>query len=310
MFKKLWEWIKHPHGWQLLLFYIFTAICIAGAIVFSIVGLDKSYGFVTYIFYALAAVTFGYTIYTLIIFVPKLKQNTVTLIKKNGFTNRLYEQYGFRTIIFAIVSLIISLGNAVINGTIGIIYFSVWYCALGGYYLLLSTMRGGVLLYHRKKKKYSENESETQVKIRETKTYRMCGIWLILLPVALSAAIWEMVASDRAFVHAGIMIYAAAAYTFYKVTMSIINFFKARKGDEITVRAIRNVNLADALVSILALQTAMFHEFSPEESLGFANAIMGAIVCALTAAIGIFMLVKGSIKIKKLKAEEEALNEQ
>lgn len=303
MFRKLWEWLRHPHGWALVLFYIFAAICIAGAIAFTVI--DIGYDVLAYVFYALAAVALAYTVYTLVLFIPRCKQNIVALIRKNGFTNKMYEQYGFRTVVFALVSLTLSLANALLNGVTGIVYLSLWYIALGAYYLLLFVMRGGVLLSHRKKGKAAKTETPTQIKVREFKAYRVCGILLVLLPLALSFAILEMIVSDRAFVRAGMMIYVTALYTCYKVTMAIRNIFKARKNDDATVQAIRNVNLADALVSVLALQTAMFHEFAGGESIGYANAITGAVVCALTAALGIFMIVKGSACVKKLQTEKD-----
>ena len=71
-----------------------------------------------------------------------------------------------------------------------------------------------------------------------------------------------------------------------------------------TVRASKNINLADAMVSILALQTAMFHEFGTgmgDFNIGTMNAITGAVVCALTAAIGIFMIVYTTLIIRKCK---------
>ncbi|MDE6189738.1 MAG: hypothetical protein K2G37_05585 [Clostridia bacterium] len=309
MLKKLWQWIKNPRGLLLIPLYLFSACVIACAIVLSVVGQDKGYDVLAYIFYVLAAVMLGYCIYTIVVIAPRIKENTLKLIKKNSFTNRLYEHYGFRTIIFAVISLAISAANAIFNGTVGIIYLSVWYLSLGAYYFLLALMRGGVLVYHKNKKKYEKSESETKIKIREIKSYRRCGALLILLPLALSFAIMEIVASGKAFVHSGIMIYVSALYTVYKVAASIKNFFKARKGDEATVKAIRNVNLADALVSVFALQTAMFHEFSPEESFGLQNAIVGAVVCALTAAIGIYMIIYATLEIKKVKLEEVSQNE-
>lgn len=299
--QKLREWIKNPHGWTLVLFYVVTAISVAGAIVFSVIGQD--YYFIAYVFYALAAITFGYTVYTVVLFVPKVKRKIIGKLQKYEFTNRLYEQYGFRTVVFAVFSLIISLLNAVFYGVMGIWSLSIWYGAIAAYYFMLASIRGGILLYHRKRKKLSDVETDEQLKIREVKRYRTCGILLILLPLALSGVILETVLHERAFVKTGILIYVAAAYTTYKVTMAIVNFVKARKSDEMTVRAIRNVNLADALVSILALQTAMFHEFSQEVNLGFANALTGTVVCALTVTIGIIMLVKGSMQIKRLKTE-------
>ena len=163
-------------------------------------------------------------------------------------------------------------------------------------------MRGGVLIYHRRKNNYL---TEYEERSKSCKTYIVCGVWLILLPVALSVVIMEIVGFGMAFVHAGLMIYCAAAYTFYKIVTSVYNFVKAHKGDDMTVRAIRNINFADALVAVLALQTAMFFEFAGGENLGYANAIFGAIICAATAAIGIFMIINGSKKLKLLKTENE-----
>lgn len=296
MLKKLWQWIKRPHGWALIPVYIFTAAFIAAAIAFTVVD-SESFSFVAYIFYALAAISLGYSVYTVVVYAPVFKRKTVEWLKSHEFTAKLYGQYGFRTIVFAVVSFVISTAYAVFNGTLGIVYLSLWYGALGAYYLLLALTRGGVLVYHRRKVKYDEAE----MKLRAAVTYSACGVMLILLPLALSFAILEMVISERAFVRAGMMIYVSAAYTFYKIITSTVNIFKARRDDDLTVQAIRNVNLADALVSVLALQTAMFHEFSPEESFGLANSVTGAVVCALTAATGVFMLLSGVIKIKRLK---------
>ena len=58
------------------------------------------------------------------------------------------------------------------------------------------------------------------------------------------------------------------------------------------------------MVSILALQTAMFREFAVETQgfdVTFMNALMGAVVCGLTIIIGVFMIVKANSRIKKLK---------
>lgn len=284
-----------------MLFYFIAAACIAGAIVFSVVGKSAGYAYIAYIFYALAAITLGYTVYTIVIFAPIAKQKIIALMKKNEFTGKMYAQYGYRTIIFAIGSFTLSVANAVINGSIGIINFSVWYFALGIYYLLLAVMRGGVLVYYRKKKRYTQTESPREMCMRAAGKYTMCGMGLILLPIALTGVIIETIVSDRAFVRSGMMIYVSAVYTVWKITMGIYNFFKARRGDELTVRAIRNVNLADAYVSVLALQTAMFHEFSPEESFGLANTFTASAAGILTGALGIYMIVKGIQRKRILK---------
>lgn len=305
MFKRLWEWIRRPHGWRLVLVYLFTAVCIASALYFCAVGAE-GYGAAPYIVYGLAAVTLGYTVYTCVLYVPKIRRRSAEFLRKNKFIDRLCGQYAFRTVVFAFGSMSISLLNAVFYCVMGVVALSVWFGALGAYYFLLFFMRFGVILYYGKKRRNKEETDETRLKVQEVKTYRICGVLLVLLPLVLSAAIAEMVVSGRTFVRAGMMIYVSSIYTFIKITMSVYNLFKARKNDEMTVRAVRNVNLADALVSVLALQTAMIYEFSKQQTFRYANAVTGAAVCALTAALGIFMIVYGSRLIQQLKKEKKS----
>ena len=73
-----------------------------------------------------------------------------------------------------------------------------------------------------------------------------------------------------------------------------------------TVRAIRNVNLTDAAVSILALQTALLHTFSDESiDISLFNTLTGLAVGVATYAIGIIMIVKGCKTLKKIREEKE-----
>lgn len=301
MLNKLWEWIKRPHGWLLIPFYILTAVVVAGAILSTFFLQGTNDGFIAYLFYFLAAITFGYTVYTVVIFIPKAKGKIISLLQRYSFTNQLMEQFGFRTIIFAIVSFVISIGYVIINGTIGILEFSIWYGALAAYYLVLAVMRGNVLLFHRTKKRKQTGINDERE--RAIKSYRWCGIGLIFLPICLSFAILQMVIGKNSFEHSGLMIYVSATYTFYKIMMSVVNVFKARKEDDITVRAVRSVNLADAMVSILALQTAMFKEFASDQSVGIVNAVTGGVVCALTFALGVFVIVNANLKLKNLQKE-------
>lgn len=302
-FKKVLHWLKNPRIWFLIIFYFVTAAAIAGAITVMVLGPADSP--IAYILFALAAITLGYSVYSIARFAPKIKRKLMDKLKQNEFTGKIVQNYGFRTILFAILSFAISIAYAAFNGVFAIISRSIWYGALSGYYILLAFMRGGVLFYHKKEKNRVGDEEDVSVKkVREIKTYRTCGILLIVLPLALSAAILQMVTSEKAFEHSGYMIYVAASYTFYKIIMSIINFVKAGKGEQMTVQAIRNINLADAMVSILALQTAMFREFSTGSNSAHMNAITGAGVCALTVALGVFMLINAGLKLRKAKKEK------
>ena len=106
----------------------------------------------------------------------------------------------------------------------------------------------------------------------------------------------------------GPMIYVSAAYTFFKVVMGIINLTIARKNDDMTVKAVRSINFADALVSLLALQTALLHEFSPDSPFfnSIMNAVTGSVVCIFTLVVGIYTVVNANKKIKEFTQKMEA----
>ncbi len=113
-----------------------------------------------------------------------------------------------------------------------------------------------------------------------------------------------MIFSDAHFTYMGWTIFAYAAYAFYKITMSIISFIKAHKQEDLTIRAIRNINLVDALVSILALQTALLTMFSEEETnISLFNTFTGIVVSLLSIGIGIYMIISANKKMKELQKE-------
>lgn len=302
--KKFLNFIKEPPWWFLLIWYIFTVAAIVGSVLLLTIAQIYSYKAWAILVYAFAAVALGYAVYTLIRAVPKIKRGIIGFLQSRPFTARILEQYGFRTVIFAVFSFAVSVAYVVFNGTVAVVWRSVWYGSLAAYYLLLAVMRGGVLLFHKNKRKRAQSE-EADDRVTAAKIYRSCGVGLVILPVALSAAVAQVVLGENSFEHPGMMIYVAALYAFYKIIMATYNIFKARKTDDITVRALRAVSLADSLVSILALQTAMFKEFGGGSFAGTMNAVVGGVVCALTVALGIFVIVKATAAIKGVRQEEE-----
>lgn len=303
---KFLKWLKRPHGLFLIPLYILAVYFIVSAILFTTVA--DGYAvleILSYVFYGLAAIFLAYSVYTVVLFIPIWKKKIVEILQKREFTAKILEHYGFRTVIFSIFSFALSILFAIYNGVIALYSKTLWYGALAAYYILLVTLRWGVLGYLNKKRKGKIDYSEIEKSNREIKIYRTSGIILIILPICLSFAILEMVAADRAFERLGLTIYFAATYAFYKIITACYNFFKARKGDDLIVQTARNINLADAFVSILALQTSMFHSFAAGQNYGFANAITGAVVCALTVALGIIMLVGGQKRLKNLVSIEQ-----
>ena len=296
MKNKLLEKLKNPQGWFLAVVLIMTLLCMVGSIGVLFLDYENTpFSVLVYALFAVSAVVLGYTVYALIIVAPKIKGWIIDLLNGNNITAKILKNYGFRTVLFSAFSMGMSVLYSLYNGALALWFHSMWYGALAVYYITLVFLRSGIVLYHGKRRGKARNA------YLEVRKYRNCG-WLLVSTIsALSAAILQMVKNGAGFVHAGLTIYVFAAYTFYKVTMSIINIFKANRWDDFTVKAVRCVNLADATVSILALQTALLLQFSDGSGMAFANAVTGMAVCGCVLALGVLMIVRGNRYLKRLK---------
>ncbi|MBQ8302847.1 MAG: hypothetical protein IJX97_04815 [Clostridia bacterium] len=279
--------------------YIFTLVFITVALLMLFVDYEGSrLAILAYTSFGLAGVSLAYSVYTIVIYAPGLKGRILSLLSSKEITRRLLHNWGFRTIITSTFSFGMSVFSSVTNAYLGISERSIWFGALAAYYIFLALMRSGLLLYHKTKKDY-ENEA-----MLRAKKYRICGIWLLILNITLSSAIAQMIFDDRSFEYKDWLIYAFAAYAFYKVIMSVRNAIKARKQDDLTIQAIREINMVDGAVSILALQTALLHTFSDASvNISLFNTLTGSAVSLFSLGLSISMIIRGNKIIKELKTK-------
>ncbi len=308
-FRALWKKIVNPPTWAKILTFLVSILSAVGALLMLLTDYEgNALAIVAYTLFGIAGVSLTYSVYLIIPLFPKMKSGIRSWMEQREFTYQLLRNFGFRTLIFAIGSFLMSVLFSGFNAYMGIANRSIWYGALAAFYISLAFLRGGVLLYHKNKisgKTRLENDEYLKAKV-----YKNSGIITLVLNVALSAAIAQMIFSDAHFFYMGWTIFAYAAYAFYKITMSIISFVKAHKQTDLTVRAIRNINLVDALVSILALQTALLTTFSNGTvNISIANTLTGVVVSTLSIAIGIYMVISANKKMKETQKEHRQ-NEQ
>ena len=88
--------------------------------------------------------------------------------------------------------------------------------------------------------------------------------------------------------------------------MSIGNLVKYRKLGSPVLSAAKVLNYVSAMMSVLALQTAMISRFSTdgEEYRRIMNTITGSFVYATVVVIAVFMIINASIKRKKALSGE------
>lgn len=293
--KTVWEKIKSPSKTLAIIGSILSILIIAGTVVLVVLG--KTESIFVYLLYALSATALAFVVWMAIYFIPKIKEMITSELKRHKFTKELLDSYGYRSIIFAICSFIINVAYASFQGVMAILSRSIWLGSLAVYCLAISLIRGGIVATSRKREQANGEFTE----IKQIRAYRNCGIYLVLLNFALVGAVVQMVAFGGGFKYAGNMIYVMAVYAFYKLGMGLYNIFRAKKCNDYTIQSIKNISFADALVSILGLQTAMLYAFSEDYQPRVPNALTGGAVLVLIIAMGIFMIVKGKKELKKFE---------
>ncbi len=208
-------------------------------------------------------------------------------LQKNFFGNRIIHRYfsdiWFKTSVSLRVSFVFNLLYAIYEIICGVYYESPWFITLGCYYILLMLARL-VLLY--------ETKNQAKDKTAEWKRYRICGILLLFMNLVLAGIVVLAVNNDYGSRYAGYLIYAIAAYTFYKVVMAIRNFVKYRNICNSVIVISRVISFVSAIISILSLEIAMILQFGDDEIFfRVMTVITGAGVCIIISAVAIYMIV-------------------
>ena len=224
----------------------------------------------------------------------------------NPIANTLITDNRLRTVLAAVPGMGLNLIYAVLNGVIGAAGRSAWYSFLAVYYLLLCIMRFLAVSYARQV--YAKKEETGDLEKRKYKVYQNCGAMLAVMSIALAGAVLMLVLGEDGKAYPGLMIYTAATYTFYKLTLSIVNLLKARKQKSLLLTTLRNISCSDALISLLSLQTALFAAFGQDagEFVPIMNGITGGAVCLLVLSLGLYMMGDGKNKMARREKENEA----
>lgn len=289
--KKFLNKLLYPPIWMIVLLTVISAVAVPLILI-------KEWE-ATPIAYAIYVVAF-YAVMILSLFFAEVLPKRYKAIKEKVYDHPIGNRYmtdaTFKVRISLYTSLSINLGYSAFKLASGIYYSSFWIGAFAVYYILLSVIRF-VLLHHMERKKDTG-------KLSEYRSYRISAVLMMFINLTLSIIILSMIVQNKSAAFSDILVITSASYTFYILTVSILDLVKYRRYKSPVMSAAKAIRFTQALVSLLSLEASMLVQFGNDESYRrLMLAISGAVVCALVLFMSVFMIVKANKEIKRLTSE-------
>lgn len=198
-------------------------------------------------------------------------------------------------------SLAFNVAYAFGNCIIGFLNPSWWFITVGAYYAVLAITRFSVLRVKRK----AGGSYDTERFAR-----RITGILLVVLSFCIVGVNILSAVKDRGTAFHKIIMITIAAYTFTKITVSIIGMVKAKRSASPVLKTLRNISLADACVSVYTMQRSMLVSFPGMEAADILllNILTGTAVWIVVLLLGINLMggkYTDMAKSKIVKANEK-----
>ena len=290
--KKIGKKLLFPPIWLMVILVIISVVALT--LVF-VKGMEQSIP--AYIVYVLAFYTLSVVTVFCVMVLPKQYSTIKQKVYDNPLGNRFMTDRVFRTNVSLSVSFVISMLYVGINLWSWHALKSYWFMVLAVYYVIMAVMRFLLVRYVRIQK------IGTNI-LGEWKRSRICAYILLLINLSLSGAVLMILYQHKGYDYPGIMIYVMAMYTFYSLTMSIVELVKYRSLASPIMSTAKMVSLSAALVSMLNLETAMFAQFGAEMSVEHQHIFIiltGAGVSITVVTLSIILIVRATKEIRREK---------
>ncbi len=188
-------------------------------------------------------------------------------------------------------SFAVNLAYGVFHLAMGWWQDSWWMGSNGIYYLVNAAIMWVLVGYQRHILGLEDARRRERIGWR---VYELCGGLLLLLNLSMTGVVFQIIWQGHGEEYPGLLVFAVAAYTFYKLTIAILRVFQCRKNHAPILGVARNMDLIEALMSLFQLQTGLFAAFGA----GFAhitlmNCLTGGAVCLSVVLGALGMLLHG-----------------
>lgn len=292
--KEIWKNLLFPK--TVVVFFLFN---IAAVLLVYSLAVPEAYAFIQYGSYVFST----YVLTVVVLHVPQTVKKVKKLLHSNKYVSKFITDKYLRFVVILAYGSGINIIFGIFKIVMGILYESAWLMAVGIYYIVLSMIRATLLLRNYLSRKQETKEQQYRYQL---KSCRACGMMMLALDVTMTGMIIQMVWKGEGYTYPGLLIYASAAFAFYALTMAIIGLVKNWHIKNPIFSANKRIALATAMMSVLALQTALITQFGGEGSAEFRrlmNALTGTAVCVTILWMAAGLIHKANKELKMIDTQ-------
>lgn len=277
-----WKKLLFPHP---LLVLLLTALSAVGLVWVFLRGMDQHP--VAYFVYCLSF----YALVTLTVLIPGLVQRVKAFIHATPKLEQALKDHELHFKIELYGEQLLNFGYGIFKCIGAYVYRDAW-MGTDGFYNLTQGIIQLVQILRRRKNLTME---------QQWKSYRLCGWLIFLMHLSTTGISFLMIHDHMSEEYPGYMIFATAAFAFYKLISSFIDVAKDRKHTAPIDSSVRLLDLSQALFNLFSLQVALLHVFGNDFSLaGMMNTLTGSAVSLLMVGMGIYMLRRSKRELKNI----------
>ena len=292
MMKEYWKRFLHWSGWKKIFPFpvwaevLLFAACCTGLVWVFMNGLEMWWP--SYLLYGMSA----YSMTALCVKLPGAVRMEQNWMKNHPKVERVLKNEELKFALELYVEQFVNFAYGIFKIVSGVIIGSAWIGCDGIYNMTQALIQLFQIL----------RRKNPGTIIKQWKSYRFCGVLILLMHLTLIGIVFQMVNWNRVEESGEIMIIATAAFAFYKFISSFIDLAKDRKHSRPIDSSVRMLELSQAIFAIFSLQAGLLHTFGTGDVWEhWLNLAVGCVVCLLTVAMGIYMIRRANREMNKLQ---------
>lgn len=271
-----------------------TVACILISVVLVFVSLQFNLAVGFYVF---TCIFVAFTLVNTLVPLPDHVYKVKSIIYKNKFATRYFYDYEYRSSIVMQIGFLGNTAYALVNLFIGLITRQVWFISIGIFYTIFGFLKFALLV---KQAHILKSENMRERKATALRVWRFFGASVGIITIPTTVMVAQMIYNNKDYYYGKIITFGYFIYTSIYLIAAIVKVFQAKMRKNPLFTAYSNMSFCGALMSVLALQTAVITALGVSDSMRRTlNTITGAIVILTFYIISIVVIISTTKHLRK-----------